>query len=461
MLPRVPTKPANAVDVRHHGAQPDDGRDDTAMIQAALDGLAPGQWLVFPPGVYQHHGRLTVRRHGTVMWSEGATLHATNPRDQAVMLAADGVGIYNFTLTAVTDVRVHAPWQARIAVFDRVERVAPLRDVVIRGNRIINAGAPGTPTANSAASAGIFVYRADGFLVADNEVRRSLSDGIHITAGSRNGRVLYNTVRETGDDMIAMVSYLFTGDWVNEDTARLAATFAAERDQQLVRNVLVAHNDVAGQYWGRGISVVGGADITIRSNRIARTAVAAGVLVAREASYSTWGVDNVRVDDNVISQVQTEAPAYTPADWPQSAVRTGHAGIEIHAFVFDEERRDPGLLAALSVARVRVAGNTISDTGANGIRVGEGTGTRSLMTATNARGDSVSRAYGGGLVGPIDLSANAMVRTAARALEIKRQPTAQGNIFCEALTSGGVALSDPGCSGLRPTVTGAAFRCGR
>lgn len=458
-LPPAPSMPANAVDVRNFGARPDDKRDDTKAIQAALDSLAPGQWLVFPPGTYRHNARLTMRRPGTVMWGEGATLHATNPRDQAVMLAADGVGIYNFTMTAVTDVRLSAPWQARIAVFDRVERVAPLRDVVIRGNHIVNAGAPGTATANGAASAGIFVYRADGFLVAENEVRRTLSDGIHITAGSRNGRVLYNTVRETGDDMIAMVSYLSTGDWVNEDPARLAATFAAARDQQLVRNVLVAHNDVAGQYWGRGISVVGGADITIRANRIARTTVGAGVLVAREASYTTWGARNVRVEDNAISQVQTQAPAYTPTGWTQSAFRTGHAGIEIHAFVFDEERKYPDLLAALSVEDVRVAGNTITDTGANGIRVGEGTGATGLMTGTDALGNPVSRAYGGGVVGRIDLSASSMSRTAAKALSIKSRPTAQENVYCEALISSGVALTDPNCFGLRPAVTGAALSC--
>lgn len=39
-------------------------------------------------------------------------------------------------------------------------------------------------------------------------VRRSLSDGIHVTQGSRNGRIINNQVLETGDDMIAIVSYM-------------------------------------------------------------------------------------------------------------------------------------------------------------------------------------------------------------------------------------------------------------
>ena len=447
--------------MRSFGAVPNDGRDDTLAIQRALDALAPGQWLVFPSGVYQHNARLTVARAGAVLWSEGATLHATNPVDQAVMLAADGASIYNFTLTAVTDVRRHAPWQARIAVFDRVERPTPLRGNVIQGNRIVNAGGAGTATANGAASAGIFVYRAEGFLVAGNEVRRSLSDGIHVTGGSHNGRVMFNTVRETGDDMIAMVSYLDTGDWANESAASVASSFAAQRDLQVVRNVLVAHNDVGGQYWGRGISVVGGEDITIRDNRIVQTTMAAGILVAREASYVTWGVRNVLVEDNTISQVQTTTPAYTPAGWAHHGVRTGHGGIEIHSFVFDDERSHASLLAALAVDGVRAARNSIDDVIANGLRVGEGTGASSTMTGTRSDGSAVSRRYSGGAVGRIDLTANAMARTPAGALLIKSRPTAERNVYCESLTSGGAPVADAACFGPRPAVTGAIQGCSR
>ena len=54
--------------------------------------------------------------------------------------------------------------------------------------------------------------RATGFLVAENTVSRSLSDGIHVTSGSSYGRVLKNTVKETGDDMIAVVSYVGGAD---------------------------------------------------------------------------------------------------------------------------------------------------------------------------------------------------------------------------------------------------------
>ncbi len=457
----MPSKPADALDVRQFGAIADDGLDDAPAIQRALDAMKPGQWLVFPAGTYQQSKRVVVRTSGAVLWSEGATLHATNPQDQAVLLAADGASIYNFTMTAVTATRLTAPWQSRIAVFDRVDRTTHLRGNVIRGNRVINGGPAGSATANSASSAAIFVYRADGFLVAGNEVRRSLSDGIHVTGGSRNGRVLGNTVRETGDDMIAMVSYIGSGNWQTETAQSLAAISAPERDLQLVRNVLVAGNDVEGQYWGRGISVVGGADITIRDNRIAKPTLAAGVLLAREAGWLTWGVSNVLVSGNAISQVQTTTPAYVPAGWPSSTVkRTGHAGIEVHAFAFEDELQNPTLRPMLAVTDLRIERNTVAETAANGVRIGEGTGVISTLSGTRPDGSGVSRRYSGGDTGRIALSGLAFSGTAERALAIKSTPSATMNVQCEALTDGGAPLADAACMGAAPRVTGSAMTCG-
>ncbi len=40
------------IDVRNFGAVPDDGRDDAAAIQAAIDAARDGQTVVFPPGLF-------------------------------------------------------------------------------------------------------------------------------------------------------------------------------------------------------------------------------------------------------------------------------------------------------------------------------------------------------------------------------------------------------------------------
>lgn len=372
-LPTLPTAPPTGsagpapLKVTDFGADGRGQADDTAAIQRAIDALQPGQWLVFPPGRYRHSAALVVRQRGVTLWGAGATLHATEPQSQALVLAADGVSLLRFTLTAVTAQRGSKPQQSRIAVWRREQPGPPIRGVTIRENRILAAGAPGSDLANSASSAGIFLYRATGFLVAGNRIERTLADGIHITAGSHDGRVLNNTVRETGDDMIGMVSYLGDGSFTHNSAADLAATLPRRTEAKLVHDVLVANNDLAGLYWGRGISVVGGRNITILRNRIAESTRAAAVYLAREANYVTFGVHNVRVQDNVIERVQTTAPRYSVGH--ALGGRSGHAAIQLHADLFEDERGQPALMAVLGLADIAIVGNRVDGAASGGLRV--------------------------------------------------------------------------------------------
>jgi hypothetical protein len=162
-----------------------------------------------------------------------------------------------------------------------------------------------------------------------------------------------NVVRENGDDMIAVVSY--------------------GRGEPHVRNVLIEGNDVSGSYWGSGIAVAGGRDVTIRQNTIGQTPVHAGIRLAAAKSYSTSNVVNVLIEDNEIEDVETTRPAYsllgrevllTPpyvTDWetPGKAIRRPpHAAIDISGQAHDQR-----------VSRVLVRHNTITRALIDGIRV--------------------------------------------------------------------------------------------
>ena len=318
--------------VTEFGAVADDGKDDTAALQRALDALRPGEWLVFPPGQYVHSARLRVRVPGTKLWGRGAHLHATNPADMAVMLMADGAAIYGFTLTAITEKRGNKPHEARIAIHPESSDAPMLRGNEVRGNRIVADPTIDPRAVNSATTTGVFVYKARDFLVAENYVERSLADGIHITAGSAFGRVVRNVVRETGDDMIAMVSYLGRRE---ESAAQIAADLAA-RAERVVHDIVVEGNDVAGQYWGRGISLVGARRITVRNNRISDT---------------------------------TTAPAYVAASLSHGLRKTGHPGILVYAQIENEEAREPALFELLRIRDVRIANNRIEEAANDGIRV--------------------------------------------------------------------------------------------
>lgn len=463
-LPPLPLPPPAAQRklVTAFGAVPDDGRDDTQAIDDALRSLREGDWLFFPPGRYQHARSLQVRTPNVVLWGEGATLHATNPQDMAVFVRRGGVGIYRFTLTADTDQRLSAPQHARIALYPETPGSGPLVGNVVRGNRVLPGGGPNG--ANSASSGGIFVYRAHDFLVAENLVTRSLADGIHITGGSARGRVVNNTVRETGDDMIAVVSYLGSTNWWAEAAHQVAQAYEARRSTHLVHDVLIEGNQVSGQYWGRGITVVGGEHITIRRNTITDSPHAAGILLAREQGFVSFGVQHVLVRDNLIQRVQTTPPAYRPPRFcegkpsPCPPGPTHHGGVELHALAFVDELAQPALQGRLGVENVLFEGNTVTGTLAAGVRLGVGSGRTSSLTHRDpTTGAVTNRAYTGSPLAGIMLVNNRFAQAGGGALEVLHQPTLSQPLLCQGNTLDGSPVTHSRCVGGGRPVVGATF----
>jgi Right handed beta helix region/Pectate lyase superfamily protein len=364
-----PQPPREAVDVTRFGARPDDDLADDAAIHRALASLQPGDWLVFPPGRYLQRHSLWVDVPGVTLWGAGAQLHALDAADQTVALVADRVQLLGFELTATTRERRSEPRTARISIGSAAAigrpaagraAAAPVRGVRVQGNRIVPDPVRGHRGA--ASSAGILVIGAQDFTVAGNTVQGTLADGIHLTGGSRHGRVLGNRVEATGDDGIAAVSYL-----VAADMARLRAG-QAPSDSAQVQDVLIDGNDVGGNAWGRGIAVVGSRRITVSHNRVHDVARAAGILVAQEGGWQTGGAREVRVEANQLQRIQRAGLGLF------SAPRTGHGAIELHAI--DNDRAGlprSARLEHLAVRDVLLRDNDIDDAATDGIRIGRHT----------------------------------------------------------------------------------------
>lgn len=447
--PTVPALPASTINVQSFGAIPNDGIDDTDAIQRALNSLQPGQWLVFPAGQYEHNRALHLRVADVTLWGKGATLNATNPADQALMLKADRDRVFGFTMTATTDYRRTEAWAARLVIYGGEVPAGYVSGSVLQDNKILPAvTVTGTPRSNSSSSAGILVYAGRDFTVAGNTVTRSLADGIHMTGGSRNGRVLNNTVSETGDDMIAMVTYMPT-TWRTSALAN-STWIANYLSTANVKQVLVANNTVSGQYWGRGISVVGGDSITIKNNAVSNTTYAAGIMVAREEGYNTTGVNNVVVTGNTVSHVQTTSPVYVPSGTNftalnstlSSGVTSGHGGIEVHSASLVGDVADVRLRPALTVTNVRIDKNTITDTRKDGIRVG-------------------TYSYANTIAG-ITLSDNQLTSVGLLAVTGQFLEGSLPDVNCSGNTLTGSAVSSSICTApTAPTVTGATLDCAK
>jgi parallel beta-helix repeat protein len=457
VLGKIPSPPSTAKRLTDYGAVPDDGQDDTAALEQAIADVKEGEWLVIPKGKFEHDKRLRLKTPGTTWWGEpGAVLHGTNARDMAIMIQANRTSLYNLTLTAKTVQREGAPWESRIAVFDDQAPSAAERRVVfntiIRGNTItFDADNP-----NSSSSSAIFLYRAQGFLVADNTVRRSLADGIHITSNSRDGRVLNNTVTQTGDDGIAVVSYSERVK-TNPDISSTAANIDSIRDSQLARNVLIQDNSVSDIYWGRGLSVVGGVGVSIIGNQVSLIPGAAGIYLARETSYQSFGVGNVLVRGNTIKSIQTKMPTYDfggkfARETLDGTRRTRHGGIEIHSHLLEDEAVHGRLVSAYGVGRIHVADNTLSDTLANGLRVGVPTSGARLEqpdgTFVNYQAQSAP-------ISDLIVKNNAFDLIGSdTAINVMNNDS---TLSCEGNTDDGAATASPRCGVVSATVTGAQF----
>jgi hypothetical protein len=292
-----------------------DGKTNvTLALQAALDALTRGGTLVLDRGVYVHSRCLRLRHPDTRIVGRGARLHASNPADMCVALEADGTQIAGLELTARTAARGLGIEQARVVVRGRDTRVL--------NNRIAGS-----------TSAGIWIEGAADYAIVGNHVSATLADGIYNSQGAAGGLVARNIVTSTGDDGISVVSY------------RTGAQCA---------RILIEDNEVSNVGWARGISVVGSRDVAIRRNRVTGTGRAAGIIVTREESYNTYGVERVIVADNAVSEVAQRF--HYPA-----REKTGQASIDINAVIAPTPD--------LRVRQVVVSGNSISDGGTDGIRL--------------------------------------------------------------------------------------------
>lgn len=240
--------------------------DSTSLLQSMFDALRPGDTLTLAPQIYRHSGVLTIRVPGVTIIGNGATLYATNDSTSAVKILADNVTLKDLTLGAAqTGPRYYAPEQHKLVIMaDHVT----VTDVVINGS----------------AGAGIYIDDSGYFELNDVRVIRSRADGIHMTNGSHDGVVNNPYTEWTGDDGVAVVSYL--------------------PDRAISRNITINNPTVNGTVWGRGVSVVGGQNITYNNITVSNTD-SAGIYVASEWSYNTHGVTGVRINGGTVTNANT------------------------------------------------------------------------------------------------------------------------------------------------------------
>lgn len=127
--------------------------------------------------------------------------------------------------------------------------------------------------------AGIMGKNIHDVTIRNCRVRGSFADAIHIARSSYNCLAENNTVRNSGDDGLAIVPYASEG----------------------CRNIVYRYNTVENNYWGRGLTLLGGDRNVLEYNRTVDSPVS-GIMVGVETyrGVSTKYCTNFKVQYNDI-----------------------------------------------------------------------------------------------------------------------------------------------------------------
>jgi hypothetical protein len=234
--------------------------DSTNAIQNALTVAAEnGSSVSIPAGTFVYSNVLNVNGIAVSGVGKASILKATNFDNQAVHLTGTGGSLSNLAITSAATTRL-SPYQTSAVWIDGATNFN-VQGITITGS----------------ASVGIFNAGGQGGTIQNNTVQNTLADSITNTNGANGTLITGNLVTGSGDDGISIVSY---------------------SGSPIVQNITVKNNTITGQVWGRGMSVVGGNNITYTGNIVDNTDSYADMYISSESEYNTLGVANVTVTGN-------------------------------------------------------------------------------------------------------------------------------------------------------------------
>ena len=241
-----------------YGAVGDGEADDTAALQAALDGLRPGDTLELVQGrTYRHADVLRIGVPDSAVTGAGTLLASTEERS-ALMVQAAGVELAGVTLRISGTTKRFTGLEQHRLVLGRHA------GIVVRGVSV-----------EGSAGAGVYVEGSSDFRLEQLRVSDTRADGIHMTGGAHDGVVLQPVVMRSGDDGVAVVSY--------------------DADPETTRGITVQSPRVESTTWGRGVSVVGGEDVVYRDVHVQDSNAAAIYIATEGEPFFTRSTRGVRV----------------------------------------------------------------------------------------------------------------------------------------------------------------------
>ncbi len=244
------------------GAIPDGVTDNLSAIQAAFNyALAHHCTALIPAGNFAYTGTPIATSIAVSGTGASSVLIPLNPAEEALVLSGSDPSATNFSMRSTATLRLTTPQSGMVLALNATNY--RVQNLLISGS----------------ASVGIMSYNSSHGQILDNTVQNTLADSITQIVGSSSITVSGNRTLNSGDDGISTVSYV---------------------GSPMVSGITVQGNTILSNLGGRGISVVGGNNVTIKQNYVSNPDGFSDIYVAAENQWDTLGVSNVAVTSNTL-----------------------------------------------------------------------------------------------------------------------------------------------------------------
>ncbi len=283
------SKPEECTSITEYGAVPDDGKDDTDAIQAAVTAnqngeidcvwIPAGQWrqeqkiLTDDPqdrGEYNQVGIRDVTIRGAGMWH--SQLYSLTPPQDAGGINHPHEGNFGFDIddnTKISDIAIFGSGTIRggdgnaeggVGLNGRFGKNTKITNVWIEHANV------GTWVGRDYSNIPELWGPGDGLEFSGMRIRNTYADGINFTNGTHNSTVTDSSFRNTGDDALAV--------W--------ASKYVKDPAVDVGHDNVFSNNTIQLPWRANGIAVYGGYGNRIENNLVSDTMNYPGIMLATD-----------------------------------------------------------------------------------------------------------------------------------------------------------------------------------
>lgn len=257
------TQPEGSLSVADYGAVPNDGKDDRAAFESCISAAkSQGKEVWIPAGTFDLTEERVITLDGVTI--RGAGMWHTNLYGAGAAFKYQGTcRFFDFSMTGVSTVRDDGGDLAGIEGTGSAASNVIIQNIWMEHMKV-----------------GVWSVYTTDLVIQGCRIRNTYADGINLCSGTHNATVQNNSLRNTGDDAIAI------WPWQADCTGNT-----------------IAHNTIQVPTLANGVAIYGGGNNTVDANHIADTINnGAGIAVGSEFDTSNGYTGAVTVQNNLLDR---------------------------------------------------------------------------------------------------------------------------------------------------------------